>query len=238
MKLATTVAIMLVAASPAPHASAADLEAPVVLENEHVRVVEIFAAPGQRVPIDGPRPHVIVSLTKARLDAVSADGDRSAVDYAPGQILWRDPATARFARVAAGNAHLFVVELKQAELDAGRPSAPLAPDHSIIVDPDQHHLVFENEHVRIVDGMAPPGARSAAHSHPPSVLVSLAKSRFRVTIRGATRIFDFEPATVRWTNHFRHRWEILSGEARVVMVEIKSAHDDPRFRGAIARSPD
>ena len=51
-----------------------------------------------------------------------------------------------------------------------------------------------------------------------------------MTIADKTRIFDFEPAMVRWTNHFEHTWDIVSGDARVVMIEIKSAHDDPAFR--------
>jgi len=45
------------------------------------------------------------------------------------------------------------------------------------------------------DGFGDAGASSATHTHPPSVLVSLAKARFRVTINGKTRIFDFEPAS-------------------------------------------
>lgn len=216
----------------------AEITSPVVLENDYVRVTEIFAGPGQQVTTDGPLPRVIVSATRSRLEGISADGNRLLVDYDAGQILWRGAETAQPARLVAGNAHLFVIELKQAVMSAGDPSAPLEPDHSTIVDPDQHHLVFENEHVRIIDGMAPPGARSAAHSHPPSVLVSLTKSRFRVTIEGRTRIFDFEPAMVRWSNHFRHQWQILSGDARVVMVEIKSAHGDPRFRRPASRSTD
>lgn len=217
---------------------AAELEPPVVLENDYVRVTEIFAGPGQQVTIDGPLPRVIVSATRSRLEGISANGDRFLIDYDPGQILWRDAATAQPARLVAGEAQLFVIELKHAVMAAGNQSAPLEPNHSTIVDPDQHHLVFENEHVRIIDGMAPPGARSAVHAHPPSVLVSLTKSRFRVTIEGRTRIFDFEPAMVRWSNHFSHQWEILSGEARVVMVEIKPAQGDPRFRrGAISVRP-
>ena len=228
------IAIFLIPASAAIPVTA-EVMPPAVLENDYVRVTEILAWPGQQVTTDGPLPRVIVSATRSRLERISTDGSRSLIDYNPGQILWRDTGTAQPARLVAGNAHLFVIELKQAAMLAGNPSAPLEPDHSTIVDPDQHHLAFENAHVRIIDGMAPPGARSAAHSHPPSVLVSLAKSRFRVTIEGRTRIFDFEPAMVRWSNHFRHQWQILSGEARVVMVEIKSAHGDPRFRRPVPR---
>lgn len=62
------------------------------------------------------------------------------------------------------------------------------------------------------------------------MLVSLSRARFRVTIAGHTRIFDFEPGMVRWSNHFTHSWDIVAGEARVIMVEIKSADADPAFQ--------
>ena len=133
-------------------------------------------------------------------------------------------------KLLAGDAHVCFVEVKSAASGKSPPPVPMEPTHAGIVEPVQHLLVLDNEHVRVFDGFGDAGASSATHTHPPSVLVSLAKARFRVTINGKTRIFDFEPATVRWTNHFEHTWQSLSGQARVIMVDIKSAHGDPAFR--------
>jgi hypothetical protein len=201
-----------------------------VFENEHVRVQELFASPGATSPMRAQAPGVRVSVGKARFETTAPDGSVSLVDYNPGQIAWVGQAEERSWKLLAGDAHVFFVEVKSAASGETPPPVPMEPTHAGIVEPVQHLLVLDNEHVRVFDGFGDAGASSATHTHPPSVLVSLAKARFRVTINGKTRIFDFEPATVRWTNHFEHTWQSLSGQARVIMVDIKSAHGDPAFR--------
>ena len=201
----------------------------VVFENAYVRVSELFAWPGAEGVLL-VEPGVVVSLGRARFETKSADGVPSLVDYYPGQILWTGEREQHHWRLLAGEANIFFVEVKSAAKGVVPVPADLDPGHSTLVEPDQHHLVMENAHVRVLDGMAGAGDKSAAHTHPPSVLISLAKSRFKVTINGKTRIFDFEPGRVRWTNHFEHTWQILAGEARVVMIEIKAAHASPEFK--------
>lgn len=201
----------------------------VVFENAHVRVQELFASPGARSPMHVQAPGVLVSAAKARFEVTADDGSISTVDYHPGQVAWVETPQARSWKLLAGDAHLFFIEVKSLANAEVPPEAPREPTHSTVVDGEQHHLVLDNTHVRVIDGMADAGASSATHTHPPSVLVSLSKARFRVTIDGKTRIFDFEPGMVRWTNHFEHTWRILSGDARVIMVELKSAHGDPAF---------
>ena len=201
-----------------------------VFENGHVLVQELFASPGASSPMRVQAPGVRISVGKSRFETTAPDGTVAIVDYNPGQISWVGEAEQRSWKLLAGDAHLFFVEVKSAAGGQMPETAPMEQTHAGIVDPDQHHLVLDNEHVRIFDGFGDAGAISATHTHPPSVLVSLAKARFRVTINGKTRIFDFEPAMVRWTNHFEHTWESLSGQARVIMIDIKSAHGDPAFR--------
>jgi hypothetical protein len=202
----------------------------IVFENDHVRVNELFASAGAESPMHVQHPGVLVSVSKARFQMTAPSGAVTLVDYHPGQVLWMGESEKRSWKLSAGDAHIFFVEVKSATGGIAPPAAELEPKHSTLIDPDQHHLVIDNEHVRVIDGMAAAGARSATHTHPPSVLISLAKSRFKVTINGKTRIFDFEPATVRWTNHFEHTWQILTGDARVIMIELKSAHNAPEFR--------
>lgn len=201
-----------------------------VFENEHVRVQELFASPGASSPMREQAPGVRISASKSRFETTAPDGTVAIVDYAPGQVAWVGEAEQRSWKLLAGDAHVFFVEVKSAASGNVPVPVPMEPSHAGIVEPEQHLLVLDNPHVRIFDGFGDTGSRSAPHTHPPSVLVSLAKARFRVTINGKTRIFDFEPATVRWTNHFEHAWESLAGQARVIMVDIKSAHGDPAFR--------
>ena len=95
---------------------------------------------------------------------------------------------------------------------------------STIVDPDVHKVILENEHVRVLDARIAPGWKSPMHSHPPMLLVSLKAGRFRITgLDGKPQILDFNPGMVIWRDSTEHKWEMLSGEAHIVAVEVKSA---------------
>lgn len=99
-------------------------------------------------------------------------------------------------------------------------------EDSTIVDPAVHQIVFENEHVRVINARAAHGWRSPMHSHPPMLVVVLGSGRQKVTWPdGRTQIVDLNPGTVVWQEHaFDHTWELLAGEVDVVLVEVKSAN--------------
>lgn len=44
------------------------------------------------------------------------------------------------------------------------------------VDPTHHHVILENDHVRVFEALGAPGATSPMHAHPPSVMVSVGKA--------------------------------------------------------------
>ena len=201
-----------------------------VFENPHVRVVELLMPVGASLPGHVQPPGVRISAGKARFRLVAPDGSAQVLDYDPGQIQWVGEPERRTWTAVAGEAHVFFVEVKSAATGTVPAEPALAADHASRIDPEGHRAVIDNAHVRVLDGFGPAGAVSPPHSHPPTVLVSLSKSRFRVTIDGRTRVFDFEPYLVRWNNHFTHQWTLLAGEPRVVMVELKSADGDPAYK--------
>jgi quercetin dioxygenase-like cupin family protein len=95
---------------------------------------------------------------------------------------------------------------------------------AVAVDPDVHKLVLENDFVRVFDARASKGTTSPMHSHPPMVLISLDRTRFRLTAAdGADTIFDLNPGQVIWVPGTQHAWDLLAGELHVIAVEIKSA---------------
>lgn len=108
-------------------------------------------------------------------------------------------------------------------LCVGVASAQTAPD-ATVADPDVHQVVLENEHIRVLQALAPAGAKSPMHSHPPLLIVSLGTARVRVTDPGGERqILDLRPGTLLWIDGVEHSWELLAGELNVVAVEVKSA---------------
>jgi hypothetical protein len=113
-----------------------------------------------------------------------------------------------------------------------------ASDDAITVDPAVHKVILENDFIRVFDARASQGARSPLHTHPPMVLVSLAKARFRMTqADGGTSIFDLNPGQALWVEGAHHAWELLAGELHAIGIEIKSAQDG-RVPAAPVRRPD
>ena len=71
------------------------------------------------------------------------------------------------------------------------------PGDAVSVDPDVHNLILENEHFRVFDARASRGTKSPMHSHPPRVLISVGKTRLRMTMPdGKTDILITE--AFRW----------------------------------------
>jgi hypothetical protein len=93
------------------------------------------------------------------------------------------------------------------------------------VDPDVHHVFFENPHVRVFEGRASHGMKSPMHKHPPSLLVSLDWMRMKSTgPDGKAGILDFSPGMVLWIGDgLTHSWECLAGNGRAIVIEVKAA---------------
>lgn len=95
---------------------------------------------------------------------------------------------------------------------------------AVAVDPTHHHVIMENDHVRVFEVLAAPGAKSPMHTHVPLVVISLSKARLRMTAPdGSKSIFDLNPAQVLWFENVEHSWELLAGQVHVIAVEVKAA---------------
>jgi hypothetical protein len=118
-----------------------------------------------------------------------------------------------------------MTDLKIETREEGLAARP-QPKDSTIIDPAVHQVVFENDHVRVIDARAAHGWKSAMHSHPPMLFIGLGSGRQKVTSPdGTTQIVDLNPGTVVWRDDvFDHAWELLAGELHVLLVEVKSAN--------------
>jgi hypothetical protein len=107
---------------------------------------------------------------------------------------------------------------------AGAAAADRAED-AVVLDPDSHVVVFENEHVRVIENFSGFGKSSSpTHSHNSMVVVSLEKTRLKMTVPGeAPFILDLRPGQALWLENAEHSWEILAGQLHVVAIEVKSA---------------
>lgn len=206
-----------------------------VLENDHIRVFEARASRGTRSPMHSHPPFVFISLDTARVKLTLPDGKKTLLDTQPGQVMWLPDGLEHSWELLSGEINVIAVEVKSAQ----RKGAPLPPvtrkaNDSVTVDPDVHHVLFENDHVRVYDGRATKGQRSPMHSHPPTLIVMLAKGRGKITMsNGSSFLLDYTPGEVLWLGDGgEHSWEMVSGDPHVIGVEVKSAQRAPAAKPA------
>jgi quercetin dioxygenase-like cupin family protein len=196
----------------------------VIMENDHVRVFEVLAAPGASSPMHTHPPLVAISLENARLRVTAPDGTKSVLDLAPSQVIWMEDVEHSW-ELLSGQVRLVAVEVKPAtnEAPAARKFRP-GPRDAVAVDPTHHHVVMENDHVRVFEVLSAPGSKSPMHTHTPMLAVSLNRARLSMAVpEGTKSIFDFHPAQVLWLEGAEHSWELLAGDLHVIAVEVKAA---------------
>lgn len=195
-----------------------------IIENEHIRVFDARASRGTKSPMHTHPPMVLVSIGKARFRMTLPDGTTPIVDLNPGQVLWV-PGAKHAWELLAGELHVIAAEIKSARGDGAPAAVERAAGDSVAVDPEAHHVLFENAHVRVFEGRTSHGRASPMHSHPPSLLVSQDWIRLVLTLPdGKTAIHDFHPGQALWLPQGgTHSWQAIAGSGRVIAIEVKSA---------------
>ncbi len=210
-------------AQSAPDAVAVDpTHHQVFLENDHVRVFQVLASPGARSPMHSHHPLVFVSLGRARLQMTAPDGSKSIFDTHPGQVAWFQDVVHSW-ELLSGETEIIAVEVKAARQGSAPAAVTRAANDPVTVDPAHHHVVLENAHVRVFEVLASPGEKSPMHAHSPFVLISMDRARARLTLPdGKSAILDLHPGQALWLEGATHSWELLSGQLRVIGVEVKA----------------
>jgi quercetin dioxygenase-like cupin family protein len=195
----------------------------VILENDYVRVLRAMAGTGARSPIHTHPASVIVSLgnVRARHNFTGAPGPQI-MDFTTGQVIFSPPFEHSW-QILSGQVSVVAVELKR---PAPASTPPLPPTDAVTVDPGTHHVVLDNEHVRVFQVLASDGARSPMHSHSRGmVLISAGRGRVNLTNKDGTRaMLDFFPGQALWLDPgVTHSWELPAGTLSLTVVEVKAA---------------
>ena len=89
-------------------------------------------------------------------------------------------------------------------------------------DPDKYTVLFENQHVRVLDYRDRPGDRTSPHRHPDSVMYTLSAFKRRLIHGDQQRDVELEAGRVNWLAAQEHSGEnIGSSETHVLLVELK-----------------
>ena len=205
----------------------------VLFENDHVRVFEARATYPAASPMHSHPPFVFIGLETGRAKMRLRDGKTVMLDVYPGQVLWVGDGMDHSWELMSGKVRVIAVEVKSARNPAAGALPPVSrkANDAVTLDPEVHHVLLDNDHVRVFDARAGKGRKSPMHSHAPLVFVSLGTARLNMTLPdGKNAIFDTYPGQVFWMENVEHAWELLSGEVHVIAVELKSALRAPKAR--------
>lgn len=96
-------------------------------------------------------------------------------------------------------------------------------------NPDQYKVIFENEHVRVLEYTDEPGTVTKPHAHPDSVMYTLSSFRRRIVQGDAEREVDLQAGTVGWLPAQQHHGENIGDtDSHAIFVELKRSTETPQ----------
>ena len=82
-------------------------------ENERVRVCEVTAKPGAKIPTHSHPDHFAYVISPGKMRITKADGTATEADFTPGAVIWIPAETHRGENIGATEIKVVVVELKE-----------------------------------------------------------------------------------------------------------------------------
>ncbi|HVS12847.1 MAG TPA: ester cyclase [Thermoanaerobaculia bacterium] len=112
--------------------------------------------------------------------------------------------------------------LLASSLSMAAGTAALAQD-PVELSPQMYSILFENDHVRVLDFRAEPGDKEPLHSHPAAVAYILADGKIRSTTKnGESEEIEPRAGTAVWVDSMTHTYENLAPtSAHVLIIEMK-----------------
>lgn len=95
-------------------------------------------------------------------------------------------------------------------------------DDPTVTNPELYRVIFENDRVRVLEYRDGPGAKTAPHRHPDSVMYTLSSFRRRIESGGRQVDVELPAGQVRWVGAQEHAGENIGDTpTRAVFVELK-----------------
>jgi quercetin dioxygenase-like cupin family protein len=96
-----------------------------------------------------------------------------------------------------------------------------------VTNPDHYKVIFENEHVRVLEYTDEPGDRTTLHEHPDSVMYTLSSFRRRLVQGDNQRDVELEAGRVNWLPAQQHLGENIGDTpTRALFIELKNVGAD------------
>lgn len=138
---------------------------PVVVDNEHVRILSVVDAPHKKSKLHKHDVNrVMIYLDPGSIDLIYEDGHKDQQRWRAGQVAW-SPAGAMHTSENIGGSPIRIVEI---ELKKPGPAAKPVRDRGmdpLVLDPKHNHLLLENAQVRVFRSWLDPGGSEKMHEH-------------------------------------------------------------------------
>jgi len=86
----------------------------VILDNEHVRVLDVHLPPGQKVGMHSHPENVVYYVTGGKVKVTTPDGKTVVREPKAGTATWGGPVTHAVENVGTTEIHLVQTEMKEA----------------------------------------------------------------------------------------------------------------------------
>ncbi|WP_148071077.1 cupin domain-containing protein [Curtobacterium sp. PhB115] len=102
----------------------------------------------------------------------------------------------------------------------------MTADDPLVTDPGHYRLLWENEHVRVLDYSDEPGDQTHPHHHPDSVMVTLTSFERQLTAGDRTAQVALDAGTAVWLAAQEHSGRNTgTTPTHTILIELKEATD-------------
>jgi quercetin dioxygenase-like cupin family protein len=195
----------------------------VLLENEHVRVLEVRVKPGERVPTHAHPEYAAYVVTGGRVRFTGPDGAVETLEHEAGAGAIKEAEQHAFENIGRGELHVVLIELKPRAAGATPPPAAPTGDDPLSVCRDCAKLLAENERMRLYEVVLRPGQSAGMHVHPANVVYTLTEVRAKFTLPDGSSTERTLPAgAAGWSEPVKHAVEnVGKSPAQFIHLELK-----------------
>ena len=147
--------------------------AKVEFENDKIRILRASLAPHQKNKMNSHPSRFGVTITKNDVRFYFPDGTSKTSTRPAHEFFWSEPVTHEVENLSDGPLQNIEIELKRASAPGVevKPAAIASKAQGTATDPvaveqePHHHVVFENQYVRVLDVVVKPGETTLFHKH-------------------------------------------------------------------------
>jgi quercetin dioxygenase-like cupin family protein len=145
----------------------------VEFENDQVRVLRATVGAHQKTPMHQHSSRAGITITENDLRVYLPDGTSATSKRGPHEVFWSEPVTHQVENLSDKPMQNIEIELKRAN-GAGVPVKPAtvasnaagtATDPVAVEQEPHHHVIFENQYVRVLEVVVDPGDTTLFHKH-------------------------------------------------------------------------